>query len=61
MGKAFLNESKEQTSLDSIATMLNKADSYNLTVEVVNTYGEARARGSSIREAVTIALQEWDL
>jgi hypothetical protein len=44
-----------------ICDMLVAAEEHGLVAEVVWSFGNDRAGGSSVKEAVAFALSEWDL
>ena len=47
--------------LQQIGLMLDTASIPGLEAEVVWSFGQARARGSSVGEAAAFAVSEWDL
>lgn len=47
--------------MELIGQMLASANAHHLLTEVVWSFGNDRAGGSSVREAVEFALSEWDL
>ena len=44
-----------------IEAMLNSAEFHGLLVEVVASFGQARAAGMGVHESASFALMEWDL
>lgn len=44
-----------------IGDMLRRASEFNLEVEVVATFGEARKNGDDVLTAAGFAIYEWDL
>lgn len=58
----LLDEINEgQTDYDTIAIMIDRADQHGLLVEVIHSFGQARATGAGVEEAVGAALYEWDI
>ncbi len=60
-----MTEDYEPTDRDieseQISAMLELADDYSLTFEVVRSFHQAAAEGLSIIDACQFAISEWDL
>jgi hypothetical protein len=48
-------------TLKKISQLLDEAEEYNLTAEVIWSYGKHRAEGLSDEEAIASARANWDL
>lgn len=56
-----LPDSFPNQEMVDICDMLTAAEEYGLIAEVVWSFGNDRAGGSSVAEACEFALSEWDL
>jgi hypothetical protein len=54
-------EDRANEEMIAICDMLAAAETFDLTAEVVWSFGNDRAGGSSVKEAVDFAMSEWDL
>lgn len=55
------NRVEPHRELDWIAKMLKAAASAGLEAEAIWSFGQGRAKGMSVIEAINFALSEWDL
>lgn len=54
-------DAEGQAEFDAIASMITEASKHSLQVEVVHSFGVARAAGSNVLTACREALYEWDI
>lgn len=47
--------------LETVSTVVKRATREGLLVEVISTFGDCRAAGDSVLDAVSEALRSWDV